>query len=166
MKLKFPGIASAVVLSIHLVSAQTNEPVNDWKPAPSNQGGKEYPQVNSEGRVKFRVVAPKAQTVGVSFRGSGEFTKGEDGAWLGYSRPLDQGFHYYTINIDGAEVPDPNSLFFYGAGRWGSAVEIPAGDKDFYALKKRATRPAPRDLVFFEIEQYEPARVRVHAARL
>ena len=135
MKLKFPGIALAALFSIHLVSAQTNEPANDWKPASSNQGGKEYPQVNSEGRVKFRVVAPKAQTVGVSFRGSSAFTKGEDGAWLGYSRPLDQGFHYYTINIDGAEVPDPNSLFFYGAGRWGSAVEIPAVDRDFYALK-------------------------------
>jgi enterochelin esterase-like enzyme len=135
MNLKFPEIASAAVFSIHLLSAQTNEPANDWKPAPSNQGGKEYPQVNSEGRVKFRVVAPKAQSVGVSFRDSSAFTKGEDGAWIGYSRPLDQGFHYYTINIDGAEVPDPNSLFFYGAGRWGSAVEIPAVDRDFYALK-------------------------------
>jgi len=48
---------------------------------------------------------------------------------------LDEGFHYYTINIDGADVPDPNSHYFYGAGRWGSAVEIPAKDKDFYALK-------------------------------
>ena len=31
--------------------------------------------------------------------------------------------------------PDPNSLYFYGAGRWGSGVEIPAKDEDFYALK-------------------------------
>ena len=34
-----------------LCLAQTNEPANDWKPAPSNQSGKQYPQVNSEGRV-------------------------------------------------------------------------------------------------------------------
>jgi enterochelin esterase family protein len=45
------------------------------------------------------------------------------------------GFHYYSIKVDGAEVPDPNSLFFYGAGKWGSAVEIPAADQDFYSLK-------------------------------
>jgi enterochelin esterase family protein len=32
-------------------------------------------------------------------------------------------------------VPDPNSHYFYGAGRWGSAVEVPAHDADFYALK-------------------------------
>ncbi len=128
-------IACGIVLSIQLIAAQTNEPANDWKSAPSNQGGKEYPQVNSEGRVKFRIVAPKAESVGVSFRDSSPFTKGADGAWIGYTRPLDEGFHYYTLNIDGAEVPDPNSLFFYGAGRWGSAVEIPARDRDFYALK-------------------------------
>lgn len=115
--------------------AQDKALADDWEPAPSNQTGKEYPQVNSEGRVKFRIVAPKAQSVGVSFRDSSPFTKGEDGAWIGYTRPLDEGFHYYTINIDGADVPDPNSHYFYGAGRWGSAVEVPAKDADFYALK-------------------------------
>lgn len=135
MKTKLAILAFASILSSQLCLAQTNEPVNDWKPAPSNQQGKQYPQVNSEGRVKFRIVATNAQSVGVSFRDSSAFTKGEDGAWTGYTRPLDEGFHYYTINIDGAEVPDPNSQFFYGSSRWGSAVEVPAKDADFYALK-------------------------------
>lgn len=115
--------------------AQTNAPAEDWKTASSNQPGKDYPKVNSEGRVKFRIVATNAQTVGVTFRDSSAFTKGEDGAWYGYTRPLDEGFHYYSIKLDGAEVPDPNSLMFFGAQRWGSAVEIPAKDQDFYALK-------------------------------
>ncbi len=135
MKTKLSILAFASVLSGQLCLAQTTEPVNDWKPAPSNQQGKQYPQVNSEGRVKFRIVAPKAQSVGVSFRDSSPFTKGEDGAWTGFTRPLDEGFHYYTINIDGADVPDPNSRYFYGSSRWGSAVEVPAKDADFYALK-------------------------------
>jgi enterochelin esterase-like enzyme len=128
-------LACASILAGQLCVAQSQTPVDDWKPAPSNQAGKQFPQVNSEGRVKFRIMAPKAQSVGVSFRDSSAFTKGEDGAWTGYTRPLDEGFHYYTINIDGAEVPDPNSHYFYGAGRWGSAVEVPAKDADFYALK-------------------------------
>jgi enterochelin esterase-like enzyme len=135
MKSKAILLLPLAVVSFQLTRAQTNEPTDDWKPAASNQGGKEYPQVNSEGRVKFRIVAPKAQSVGISFRDSSPFSKGDDGAWFGYTRPLDEGFHYYTINIDGADVPDPNSHFFYGAGRWGSAVEIPAKDQDFYALK-------------------------------
>ncbi len=62
-------------------------------------------------------------------------TKGEDGAWIGTTRPLDEGFHYYRMSIDGADVPDPGSLMFYGASRMGSGIEIPAQDQDFYALK-------------------------------
>lgn len=108
---------------------------NDFEPASTNQPGKEYPQVNSQGRIKFRIVAPEARSVGVTFRDSTEFVKGEDGVWIGYSRPLDEGFHYYAIKIDGAEVPDPNSKYFFGANRWGSGVEIPAHDRDFYSLK-------------------------------
>ncbi len=135
MKTKLSLLVLASILSGQLCLAQDNPPADDWKPAPSNQAGKQFPQVNSEGRVKFRIVAPKAQSVGVSFRDSSAFTKSEDSAWVGYTRPLDEGFHYYTINIDGAEVPDPNSHYFYGAGRWGSAVEVPAKDADFYALK-------------------------------
>ncbi len=130
-----PVIALVCLMAGYRLGAQTNEPVNDWKPAPTNQAGKQYPQVNSEGRVRFRIVAPKAESVGVSFRDSSPFVKGEDGAWIGYTRPLDEGFHYYTLQIDGAEVPDPNSRYYYGAGRWGSAVEVPAKDAEFYSLK-------------------------------
>lgn len=108
---------------------------DDFQPASTNQPGKQYPQVNSQGRVKFRIVAPEAKSVGVTFRDASEFVKGEDGAWIGYSRPLDEGFHYYAIKIDGAEVPDPNSRYFFGAARWGSGVEVPAHDRDFYAVK-------------------------------
>ncbi len=110
-------------------------PVEDFKPASSNQTGKQYPQVNSERRARFRIVAPHAQSVRVPEWGGITLTKGEDGAWVGTTRPLDEGFHYYRINIDGADVPDPGSKFFFGAGRWGSAIEIPAQDEEFYALK-------------------------------
>jgi enterochelin esterase family protein len=116
--------------------AQTNEPADDWKPAASNQQGKQYPQVNSERRVRARVFAPQAQSVMLDIGGvKYPLTKAEDGGWMGVSQPQDEGFHYYQIIIDGAQVPDPNSLFFYGASRWGSGIEIPAEDQDSYALK-------------------------------
>lgn len=108
---------------------------DDFRPASTNQPGKEYPQVNSQGRIKFRVVAPDAKSVATTFRDSTEFVKGDDGAWIGYSRPLDEGFHYYELIIDGANVPDPNSKYYFGAMRWGSGIEIPATDRDFYELK-------------------------------
>jgi enterochelin esterase-like enzyme len=141
MKIKTIGfltlMAGSVVAFAQTNSiSTTNEPADDWKPATSNQQGKQYPQVNSEGRVRARVTAPQAQSALLDIGGVRyPLTKGEDGAWVGYSRPQDEGFHYYQLNIDGAAVPDPGSLYFYGASRWGSGVEIPARDQDFYALK-------------------------------
>jgi enterochelin esterase family protein len=136
MKTKLSLLALASVLTGQLCVAQNNEPADDWKPATSNQQGKQYPQVNSEGRVRARVVAPQAQSVMLDLGGvKYPLTKGEDGAWVGVSQPQDEGFHYYQIIIDGTQVPDPGSLFFYGAGRWGSGIEIPTKDQDFYALK-------------------------------
>jgi len=128
--------AAATMAASPFATGQTTEPVNDWKPATSNQKGKEYPKVNSEGRVRSRIVAPGAQSVLLDI-GAVKYplTKGEDGAWTGDSGPQDEGFHYYQMNVDGAQVPDPNSLYFYGASRWGSGIEIPAKDEDFYALK-------------------------------
>ena len=108
----------------------------DWKPATSNQDGRPYPQVDAQGRVRARIVAPQAQSVQLDIGGvKYPLTKGEDGSWIGDSQPQDEGFHYYQMVVDGAQVPDPNSLYFYGASRWGSGIEIPAKDQDFYALK-------------------------------
>src|SRR5579859_4594361 len=133
----------AVLISVALLAgvsaiAQTNETVlEDFKPSTLNQPGKQFPQVNSERRVRARVVAPQATSVALDIGGVKYPLTKEDGggAWVGVSRPQDEGFHYYQLVIDGAQVPDPGSLYFYGASRWGSGVEIPAQDQDFYALK-------------------------------
>jgi enterochelin esterase family protein len=114
---------------------QTNS-VEDFKPSASVQQGSQYPQVNSEHRVRSRVRAPQAQNVYLDIGATNyPLTKGENGVWMGDSAPQDQGFRYYQLQIDGAAVPDPGSLYFYGASRWGSGVEVPADDQDFYALK-------------------------------
>ena len=68
-------------------AAPLGPPVEDFKPASSNQWGKEYPQVNSERRARFRIVAPQAQSVTVSLGGGTRLAKGEDGAWTGATGP-------------------------------------------------------------------------------
>lgn len=111
-------------------------PIEDFKPATSNQQDKQYPQVNSEGRVRASIYAPQANKVQLDIGGiKYDLIKNDQDIWIGDSNPQDEGFHYYQLNIDGASVPDPGSLYFYGAGRWGSAIEIPAKDKYFYAMK-------------------------------
>jgi len=123
--------------------AQTNESVlEDFKPSSLNQPGQQYPQVNSQGYARFRIVASNAVSVrvGLGLGGDGKagtaLTKGDDGVWMGAtSKPLDEGFHYYHLTVDGGTFNDPGTLNFYGSTRWESGIEIPAHDADFYALK-------------------------------
>ncbi|WP_010663031.1 alpha/beta hydrolase-fold protein [Marinilabilia salmonicolor] len=125
------------LLSSNFVTAQTEKVKEDFKPSSVNQLGKEFPQVNSEGRVRVRIEAPGANNVQLDIGAvKYDLTKDENGVWTGESAPQDEGFHYYQLNIDGASVPDPGTKYYYGAGRWGSGIEIPAHDRDFYALKK------------------------------
>jgi len=110
----------------------------DFKPSTLNQPGQHYPQVNSQRFVRFRIVAPEAQSVrvGLGGRGGTPLAKAEDGSWMGTTAgPLDEGFHYYHLTIDGGTFNDPGTLNFYGSTRWESGIEIPAHDQDFYALK-------------------------------
>jgi enterochelin esterase-like enzyme len=139
MKRNLTALVLSLALSGSLCLAQASQPAdaNEWKASSLNQPGKQYPQVTSDGRVRTSIRAPEAQKVELDI-GAVRYplTKGENGVWTGgESKPQDEGFHYYQIWIDGAAVPDPGSLYFYGASRWGSGVECPAKDQDFYALK-------------------------------
>jgi enterochelin esterase-like enzyme len=139
MKTAILGVAFLAGLS---AMAQTNEPaVEDFKPSSLNQPGQQYPQVNSQRYARFRIEgATNAQHITVSLglggRGGTPLTKGEDGVWMGTTAgPMDEGFHYYHLTIDGGMFNDPGTLNFYGSTRWESGIEIPAHDADFYAFK-------------------------------
>ena len=112
----------------------------DFVPSPKNQPGQEYPMVNSQGYARFRVVAPDAKSVIVSLglggQGGTVLRKDADGVWTGTTYgPMDEGFHYYHLTVDGGVVNDPGAKNYYGSVRWESGIEIPAHDQDFYAVK-------------------------------
>ena len=118
------------------VPSVTENVVEDFKPATTNQENKQFPAVNSQRMVRAQISAPQATFVGLDIAGKiYQMTKNENGVWTGTSEPQDEGFHYYQLNIDGASVPDPGSKYYYGASRWGSGIDIPAQDEDFYTVK-------------------------------
>lgn len=141
MNLKSSAIVLAAMLLGATCYAQTqNAPMEDFKPSSLNQPFQDYPQVNSQGYVRFRIHAPKADsvrvTLGLGGQGGTRLTKGADGYFTGTTAgPMDEGFHYYHLIIDGGIFNDPGTGNFYGSQRWESGVEIPAKDQDFYALK-------------------------------
>ena len=117
-------------------SQEKQQIVEDFKPSSVNQSDKQFPQVNSQRRVRASIAAPGANRVQLDLGGiKYDMRKDANGVWTGESNPQDEGFHYYQLNVDGASVPDPGSLYFYGAGRWGSGIEIPSADQEFFALK-------------------------------
>ena len=113
----------------------------DFRPSVLNQPGQQYPMVNSQGYARFRVVAPDAKSVIVSLglggRGGTVLRKDKEGVWVGTTDgPMDEGFHYYHLTIDGGVFNDPGAKNYYGSCRWESGIEIPAHDEDFYAMKQ------------------------------
>lgn len=131
-------IAAALLAMPALIAgAQAKE---DFVPNSKNQHGQEYPMVNSEGYARFKVNAPEANsvtvTLGLGGQGGTKLEKQADGTWTGTTAgPMDEGFHYYHLIIDGAPVNDPGTNNYFGSCRWESGIEIPAHDRDFYALK-------------------------------
>ncbi|MBO7111732.1 MAG: esterase [Bacteroidaceae bacterium] len=118
------------------VPSVTENVTEDFKPASNNQSGHQYPMVNSQRMVRAQISAPNATAVGLDIDGKiYSMSKNENGVWTGTSAPQDPGFHYYQLNIDGASVPDPGSLYYYGASRWGSGIEVPSDDQDFWQVK-------------------------------
>ena len=129
----------AGVLFSQVCLAQTDlkSDIKAFKPAESNQPGKLFPQVNDEGKVRVSIYAPNASKVQLDLGGKKyDMVKNGEGLWTGESAQQDEGFHYYQLNVDGAAIPDPNSRYFYGAGRLGSGIEVPAYDESFYALQQ------------------------------
>ena len=121
-------------------SLDNRQPKEDFRPNELNQHGQKYPMVNSEGYARFRVVAPDAKSVIVSLglggRGGTVLRKDKDGVWTGTTEgPMDEGFHYYHLTIDGGVFNDPGTHNYFGSCRWESGIEIPAHDKDFYACR-------------------------------
>src|SRR5436305_9523555 len=106
MKLKHAIIFPVATLLGQACLAQSNV-VEDFKPSTLNQPGQEYPQVNSQGYARFRIVAPYADSVRVNVgpggtRGGTPLKKVSDSIWMGTtSGPMEEGFHYYHVKIDG-----------------------------------------------------------------
>ncbi len=118
--------------------ASSATPVEGSVPAPSNVANAQYPRINPDHTATFRIQAPGAQKVslgsGLGF-GSYDLVKGDDGAWWVTTKPLDPGFYYYSVVVDGFSSSDPGTKAVYGSSRWGSALEVPGDESDIFAIK-------------------------------
>jgi enterochelin esterase-like enzyme len=104
-------------------------------PAVTNIRNAAYPQVMSDSRVKFSIKAPDAKKIQVDLGRKYDLTKDENGIWTVTTDSISEGFHYYSLLIDGVAVADPASESFYGMGRMASGIEIPFAGGAYYAAR-------------------------------
>ncbi|WP_205513591.1 alpha/beta hydrolase-fold protein [Longitalea arenae] len=104
-------------------------------PAATNVRSASYPQVLPDNRVIFRIKAPHAQKVQIDLVKKYDLVKDTGGYWAVTTDSISEGFHYYSLLIDGVALADPASLTFYGMGRMASGIEIPFRGGGYYAVK-------------------------------
>ncbi len=104
-------------------------------PASTNVRSAKYPQILPDNRVMFRIKAPDAQRVQVDLVKKYEMVKDTGGFWFVTTDSVSEGFHYYSLLIDGVALADPASETFYGMGRMASGIEIPFREGGYYAIK-------------------------------
>lgn len=104
-------------------------------PASSNVRRSKYPQILPDSRAIFRIKAPEAQKVQLDLVKKYDMVKDTSGIWEVTTDSLSEGFHYYSILIDGVALADPASETYYGMGRMASGIEVPFKGDGYYAVK-------------------------------
>jgi len=108
---------------------------NVGRPAESNIRSAKYPQILPNGHAVFRVKAPEAQKVQLDLGRKYDMVKNAEGVWEATTDSLSEGFHYYSLIIDGVAVADPASESFYGMGRMASGFEVPFKGDAYYEIR-------------------------------
>ena len=111
---------------------------NIGAPASSNVRASKYPMILPDSRAVFHVKAPDAQKVQLDLGKKYDMIKNNEGIWEVTTDSLTEGFHYYSLLIDGVAVADPASESFYGMGRMASGIEVPFKGDGYYAVKNVA----------------------------
>lgn len=108
---------------------------NVGRPAETNIRSAKYPQILPDGRAVFSIKAPDAQKIQLDLGKKYEMVKNNESLWEATTDSLSEGFHYYSLIIDGVAVADPASETFYGMGRMASGFEVPFKGDAYYELR-------------------------------
>jgi enterochelin esterase-like enzyme len=108
---------------------------NIGRRAETNVRSAQYPQILPDNRALFRVKAPEAQKVQLDLVRKYDMEKDSGGIWQVTTDSLSEGFHYYSLIIDGVAVADPASETYYGMGRMASGIEVPFTGDGYYETR-------------------------------
>lgn len=125
------------------------------------------PEVSSDGKVTFRILAPKAEAVRLSGsdipsnggRGA-EMVKNSEGVWEATLGPIQPGSYRYNFNVDGVAVIDPRSAAVSESNNnvW-SLVHVPGAD---YMDTQNVPRGAVAEVTYYSTALKRFRRMHVY----
>jgi enterochelin esterase-like enzyme len=132
------AFASAFVLAAQvLIDKDAPRPKNTYH---SNGGAAAprlvSPEVRPDRTIVFRLKAPEATRVTLSFTGSKPMSKDDAGVWSATVGPLDPEIYQYNFVVDGVRILDPgNPNLKNGRALDASIVEVPGNPPRFDELQ-------------------------------
>ncbi len=123
--------AGMILLTLSCISSAYAQPAQQRQPTPNDT--LKSPEVLSDGRVVFRIYAPKASEVTVGgdwipqgLGTGGKLTKDDKGVWSITVGPLPADFYSYTLTVDGVRTLDPkNAMIKQGVNSVDNMVFVP-----------------------------------------
>jgi enterochelin esterase family protein len=130
-------MCKALLFFVLVATLGWSQEVDTFRQASSNVPNAEYPRIDAESHIQFRLKAPDAAKVQVQVGAlpAIDMVKGADGFWTVTTPPIVPGFHYYYFIIDGVTVNDPATRAFFGVNKDSGGIEVPEKGADFYQPK-------------------------------
>lgn len=130
------AIAAAVVLAflaLVLTAQRALRPKNTYHSGGGATAARLVsPEIRPDRTVIFRLKAPDAARVTLSFAGTKSMSKGADGVWVATVGPLEPEIYLYNFIVDGVRILDPsNPRLKNGRELDASIVEIPGDPPRF-----------------------------------
>ncbi|HXU17782.1 MAG TPA: alpha/beta hydrolase-fold protein [Terriglobales bacterium] len=130
---RFAWLCTTILLCSHGVAQLTGV-----GPASTNIPGAEFPRVNKDLSVTFKIKAEFAHSVQLLMelgQSTYEMSRDSSGLWEVTTKPLTTGFHYYAISVDGFASNDPGSRVFFAARKEVSGLEVPGAESEFFSIR-------------------------------
>jgi enterochelin esterase family protein len=130
------GVSLALLALVALAPTRASAQFPRRRPTPNDT--LKSTEVAADGKVTFRIYAPKADevSVGGDFGSGGKMTKDDKGVWSITVGPLSPDYYSYTFTVDGVRTVDPkNAMVKPGVASLESMFLVPGEAADFEATK-------------------------------
>lgn len=131
--------AGAILLALHMPMHAQDQGGKATNPRPGfgRAAGPTSPEILSDGRVTFRLLAPKASEVMLNGGWTGgrvAMSKDDKGIWSVTVGPIQSEFYWYDFIVDGVTSQDPSNKFTMRGLNLHNILMVPGKESSLYQV--------------------------------